>query len=105
MYPLVYPLVFHFRFLPILCLLPVPFLAVKGQAQIVDRRGHTTGEMPKIEHKAPLSTLRGFLVQLAKYMVPSKGAGTRLWRKKNWKRIIYKPKFLQHFRGLKVCTK
>ena len=64
-------------FLPILCLLPIPFLATRGQVQIVDMRGHRIGEIPKIEHKAVSATLKGFLTQLVNYIIARRGLGTQ----------------------------
>ena len=72
-------------FLAIPCLLPVTFLAVKGQLQTVDMGSHTTGEMPKTEHRVPQASLRCSPFQLANYTVISKGAGiTLLGAERGW---------------------
>lgn len=48
---------------PILSLLPIPFLAMRGQVQVVDLRGHRMGETPKTEHNIIRATWKGFLIQ------------------------------------------
>lgn len=49
-------------FLPILCLLLVPFLAMKG---------HRMFKIPRVEH----TTLKAFFIQLVNYITARKGAG------------------------------
>lgn len=53
-------------FLPILCLLLVPFLAMKG---------HRMCKMPRVEHQVIHSTLKAFFIQLVNYTIARKGAG------------------------------
>lgn len=40
------------------------------------------GKIPKIEHKAIHTTLKGFLIQLANYIIARKGADIRLKKSK-----------------------
>lgn len=49
---------------------------------ILDMSNHRMGKIPKIEHKAIHTTLKGFLIQLANYIIARKGADIRLKKSK-----------------------
>lgn len=55
---------------------------MRGQSQILDMSNHRMAKIPKIEHKAIHTTLKGFLIQLANYIIARKYADIRLKKSK-----------------------